>query len=202
MHVNFQPHSMNLLSKKMIKNIIKSVSAAMIMFSFSHCGSNPNSIIVTKTDGYQQNHGPFDSNGNYVENWADDPPERKFKWAKSLTKKKEQTIASTPTPKPAPLLATNSNRTIAQVPTPTRTYTPSVKKSTSPETGNRVAKTKSTAKKITPKTKPPIIHTVKKGDTLYGIGLKYGASVSAIQIANRISGSNISIGKKLIIPRK
>jgi len=43
-------------------------------------------------------------------------------------------------------------------------------------------------------------HTVKKGDTLYGLSRRYGTSVSAIQRANGLRSSTIGIGKKLRIP--
>ena len=43
-------------------------------------------------------------------------------------------------------------------------------------------------------------HTVRKGDTLYGLSRKYKVSVSSIQRANGISGSMIRDGKKLRIP--
>lgn len=43
-------------------------------------------------------------------------------------------------------------------------------------------------------------HTVASGDTLSGIARRYGTSVSALQAANGLSGSNIRIGQKLAIP--
>lgn len=43
-------------------------------------------------------------------------------------------------------------------------------------------------------------HTVKRGDTLYGLSRRYKTSVSSIQRANGLSGSMIGIGKKLKIP--
>jgi membrane-bound lytic murein transglycosylase D len=43
---------------------------------------------------------------------------------------------------------------------------------------------------------------VKKGDTLYALALRHNTSVSAIQKANGIKGSNLTIGKSLTIPRK
>ncbi len=163
-------------------NIIRSFPIALVMLGLSNCGSNGKTVEVKKTTGFQQNHGPFDSNGNYVENWADDAPKRKFAWKKASKKKT--------TPK------TSAPKSTAKKPTPKKTYTPT--KKTTP----RKTTKKSTARKITPKTKPPVIHTVKKGDTLYGLARKYGATVSAIQKANGIKGSNIGIGKRLTIPRK
>ena len=43
-------------------------------------------------------------------------------------------------------------------------------------------------------------HTVKRGDTLYGLSRRYKASVSAIQRANNLKSTNIGIGKRLRIP--
>jgi LysM repeat protein len=43
---------------------------------------------------------------------------------------------------------------------------------------------------------------VKKGDTLSGIASRHGTSVSAIKSANRISGTLIRDGQKLVIPKR
>ncbi len=45
-------------------------------------------------------------------------------------------------------------------------------------------------------------YTVKKGDTLYGIGQKYGVSVSEIISLNNLKNNNLSINQKLLIPEK
>lgn len=175
-------------TKTIIMNIIKSFSIALVTLGLSNCGSDGRTIEVTETSGYQQNHGPFDANGNYVEKWADNAPKRKYVWKRQPTKKSassQQTAKKT-----AQKAASNStNRSTARTTTP--------KKSTSSSTSK-----KTTARKITPKAKAPITYTVKKGDTLYALARKYGTSVTAIQRANNIKGSNISIGKRLIIPRK
>lgn len=42
-------------------------------------------------------------------------------------------------------------------------------------------------------------HTVKKGDTLYALGKKYGVSVDQIKRLNKMSSDNLSIGQKLRI---
>jgi LysM repeat protein len=52
-----------------------------------------------------------------------------------------------------------------------------------------------------PKPKPIVRHLVKKGDTLYSLGRRYGTSVSSIQRANGISGTNIRLGQTLKIPK-
>jgi peptidoglycan endopeptidase LytF len=43
---------------------------------------------------------------------------------------------------------------------------------------------------------------VKKGDTLSTIASRNGTTVSAIKSANRISGTMIRDGQKLIIPKR
>lgn len=44
-----------------------------------------------------------------------------------------------------------------------------------------------------------LVHTVKKGDTLYSISRRYGLSVQELMSVNRLNSTNISIGQELII---
>lgn len=57
-----------------------------------------------------------------------------------------------------------------------------------------------------PKPKPvppkPIVVTVKKGDTLYGLASRYGTTVSAIKSYNGLSSDTIRDGRTLRIPPK
>ncbi|MEP2777541.1 MAG: LysM peptidoglycan-binding domain-containing protein [Luteolibacter sp.] len=46
------------------------------------------------------------------------------------------------------------------------------------------------------------VHTVVRGDTLSGIGRKYGVSVAAIQQANNLPNDIAVLGAKLKIPAK
>jgi len=53
----------------------------------------------------------------------------------------------------------------------------------------------------TPVPTPQRTHTVKSGDTLYAIAIKYGTTVAAIASANNIANvNNISVGQVLVIP--
>lgn len=61
----------------------------------------------------------------------------------------------------------------------------------------KVASSKSTKRSSRSRT-----HTVKKGDTLYGLARKYDVSVKSIQKANGLSGTSLKPGKKLKIPAK
>ncbi|MGI5059327.1 LysM peptidoglycan-binding domain-containing protein [Treponema pectinovorum] len=47
---------------------------------------------------------------------------------------------------------------------------------------------------------PSPVHTVEKGDTLYSISKKYEISVKELANANKIEGTDIKIGQKLVIP--
>ena len=47
---------------------------------------------------------------------------------------------------------------------------------------------------------PTRVHTVVRGDTLWGLSRKYGVSVGAIKRANNMTSDTIVLGKKLQIP--
>jgi nucleoid-associated protein YgaU len=144
---------------------------ALLLFAplFTQCGpgSAPRSNAVT---------GPFDSRGNYVEAWADQPD----KWYRPPApgdKPKRIAKKDTPPPKQPPEIAVVQPR---------------------PE----VAKPKPVVVKPKPKPKPKVVkYTVRKGDNLTKIARKYGTSVSALRRANGISGDLIRIGQVLTIPR-
>jgi LysM repeat protein len=160
-------------------------------------------------------YGPFDSSGNYVEAWADDPS----KWRRNPTINSSMASNDTPPRNATPLpTATSSSSEIAQVRTVTtdsampkpRTTTSTVR--TAPKPTAKPAVVRSTPRPtVKPKPKPVVAKpkvapstrvVVKKGDTLYGLAIRYKSSVSAIQRANGIRGTNLQIGKSLVIPRK
>lgn len=43
-------------------------------------------------------------------------------------------------------------------------------------------------------------HTVRKGDTLWGLSRKYGKSVASIKAANNLKSDTIRVGQRLRIP--
>jgi len=49
-------------------------------------------------------------------------------------------------------------------------------------------------------TPSPLVHTVKRGETLSSISAKYNVTVTAIQKNNQLKGSTIYVGQKLKIP--
>lgn len=179
------------IKQRTIMSILKTTCITVAAIVLSNCGtSGKTTIEVKKTSGYQANHGPFDSNGNYVESWADNPPRRVYVtgYSKKSTSTAKKKTTYTP---PQKKTYTPPKKTYTP---PKKTYTPPKKKPYTPP--------KKKPTKVTPKSKPPVTHIVKKGDTLYGLSRRYGSSVSAIQKANKLSGTNIRLGQRLIIPRK
>ena len=159
-----------LIMRSMFRRLLPASAAPLALF-LAACG----------TGGYVDNHpsgtGPFDSRGNYVEAWADDPT----KW--------NGRSVPTPASNPAP------ERQVAQAPAISPTPAPAVQPTV----------TTVSQPKPKPKPTPPRpttrSHTVRKGDTLYGLAKKYGTTVSAIQKANALRGTTIRLGQTLKIPR-
>jgi LysM repeat protein len=158
----------------------KKLSILLAIPLLTQCGglrSAPQTQAVT---------GPFNSRGDYVEDWVDQPD----KWYRptvpgtgggSATKPTTQ-IASNTLPEPhIPLLETQSPPPIV------RTSPTNVKPTPKPK----------------PKPKPPTVvrHTVKRGDTLSSIAKRYKTTVSKIQQSNGIRGTVIRVGQSLKIPR-
>lgn len=54
-------------------------------------------------------------------------------------------------------------------------------------------------KKAMPDGQPEIVHTVTSGETLFGIAKKYGVEPSIIRRLNKMSGTGIQIGQRLLI---
>jgi LysM repeat protein len=117
--------------------------------------------------------GPFDSHGNYVEAWADNPS----KWNKP---------PADPEPEPPPVVRVDPVAAPESRPDPTPASRP---------------KPVSAPPKPKPKPPPTRYHTVKRGDTLYGLSKRYGTTVGKIQSANNLRGTIIRVGERLKIPR-
>ena len=193
-----------IFTNKNFMTAIKTCSISLAISLLTSCGSSGNSTNA-RGDEFEPGHGPFDANGNYREDWADSPPKRRAK-----TKKKTSTTKkATPAPKkkyiPPTKKSTPPPKKKTYTPPKKKTYTPPKKKAYTPPKKKKYTppkKKKPAPKKITPKTKPPVYHTVKKGDTLYGLSRKYGSTAALIQKANKLKGTSIRLGQKLIIPRK
>ena len=165
--------------------------AAVILTS---CGGGVGGGYVNEdrtNRGYNPGVGPFDSQGNYVERWANDRSKGRW-WRKSIIIDPVETtpavasrptaVAAAPTPAPKPPGTASGPK-----PKPPVAAAPTTKPAP--------------AVKATPTSKPPIRHTIVKGDTLWGLSRKYGTTVSAIQRANGLKDTNLRIGRTLLIPR-
>lgn len=190
-------------------SVISAISTMLLLpFLLNSCGSGGGAVSENRSNrGYNPGVGPFDSRGNYVEKWADD--KSKGRWWRSSTAKPSAVAKNEPTPPVVapPVIASNVT---PRPPIASRPYNPprppvgSANRPTPRPRPAVVSKPKPKPRpvaKTKPKSKPPIRHTIKKGDTLYGLSRKYGASVTAIQRANGLKGTNLSIGKSLLIPR-
>ena len=157
--------------------------------------------------------GPYDSAGNYREDWADDPS----KWRKPggrsqqpaddlpmIAKNEQPPANANPL---APQVSANPKPAVTKVqstPTVKHTEEPKVV-ATRPKPKPTVVKPKPTVVKAKPKAKPKPKTTryiVKSGDYLSRIAARNGSSVSAIQRANGISGTLIRPGQSLVIPKR
>ncbi len=158
--------------------------------------------------------GPFDSNGNYREDWADNPS----KWRKSGSKPSPHEMRTDQLPE----LAGNTDQPPANsVPLVTSGSTPVISRTRIVESSPKptvssskptVRKSEPTVAKAKPKPKPKpkpvkvkpksVRYTVRKGDSLSSIASRNGTSVSALRSANGISGSLIRPGQTLTIPKK
>lgn len=186
-------------------------SSCALILILTGCASNkapePGSV------GY----GPFDSAGNYRDEWADDPT----KWRKPGSREKFQAPAddlpaiakNEQPPADANPLAPQSSPPVTKV---TNKTSPRVESTPRESTSRQTVKRTEEPKKVVAKSKPkPTVakakskpkpkssrYVVKSGDSLSRIASRNGSSVSAIQKANGISGTLIHPGQSLVIPKR
>lgn len=153
--------------------------------------------------------GPFDENGNYIEEWANDPS----KWKRPSGRTK-------PANSDLPLLAANDQPppdanplapAVRNTPTSRATAQNSVRQtpratSTSARSQTATVKPKprpTAVAQVKPKPKPkPTRYTVRQGDNLWVIARRQGTTVNALKSANGISGTLLQPGQSLVIPRR
>jgi len=149
---------------------LRLLAPALLLPLLTQCGTTtaPATNAVT---------GPFDSRGNYIEDWVYQP-DKWYRPSSPSERRKPNTVVAKKETTPPPEIAVVKPRPQATVTKPTPK--PVVK----------------------PKPKPVTVrHTVRKGDTLSGLARKYGSSVSKIQSANNIRGTVIRLGQTLTIPK-
>jgi LysM repeat protein len=139
--------------------------------------------------------GPFDSRGNYVEAWADNPSQWRKGSAPVVEATPDRPAANVPVRPPE--IVSNT------APKPTSTTVINKKPTPRPTAvASNTVKPKPAVKKPVAKAKPKTTrHTVRSGENLFNIAKRYGTTVGAIQKANGIKGSIIRPGQSLAIPR-
>lgn len=153
--------------------------------------------------------GPFDSAGNYREDWVADPSKWSRPGAKPAGSSDElPQVADNEAPppdsnplapvvdQPKPTVRNQSTRVREQSATK-----PSSVKPTSRATAgsNPAVKSKKPVAKVKPKPKSRT-YVIQNGDSLDKIARKTGSSVAALQQANGIKGTLIHPGKVLVVP--
>jgi LysM repeat protein len=177
----------------------------------------------TGGSGFASNHpngtGPFDRNGNYIEDWADNPT----KWTRP-TSTPVDLPPSDIIPEEPPVIAQHELPPMHAIPivvshssstTIAATRPPAVKPAVAaakpaapaakpaPKPTQTVSKPKPKPKpKPAAKPKPKTVrYTIRSGDSLARIASRHGTTVAALQKANNIRGSLIHPGKVLVIPK-
>lgn len=207
---------------KLAWGILPSCALALLL---SSCGNQKGGSA-----GSVGSPGPFDSRGNYVEEWADNPS----KWRRPGGSPSPHELRSDELPEVAlndqppsnsiplaPSRSTSSRTVVSEQPKPTTrssssqpvvvksTTRPSTSKTSSspkPTTTSRSTTVKTTTKPktVAAKSKPKpktVRYTVKKGDSLSAIASRNGTSVTELKRANGISGTTIRPGQSLTIPK-
>ena len=216
--------NLRMLHHLRMKLVFSLFAVCSLPFILTNCGNTGGD----SSGGSQQaGIGPFDSQGRYREEWADNPSQ----WRKpggsapSVTKSEslpevanneQPPMNSVPltssSPQPKPSIAATKTTTQAK-PEAVVVKTRPIKKTESepevvkvrpkakPEPEREVVKTKSKTKPVA-KAKPKSSrYVVKQGDSLSAIASRNGCSVSALQRENGMSGSMIHPGQSLTIPR-
>ena len=193
-----------------MKSALQMTAAGFTAMLLASCGT-------TGSGGSVSNHpsgtGPFDSRGNYVEAWADNPSKWKrgggvpSKPGESLVMNDEPPANSVPIPtaentrQPGPIASAPMASATRTVRNTSSTKTTATRRPASSSTASKSKSKSATASRA--KTKKPTSsrYTIIKGDTLSAIAARNRTTVSALQRANGIKGSLIRPGWSLVIPR-
>jgi LysM repeat protein len=203
------------------------LTSCAFAFALSSCGNSGGS----GRSGPSAATGPFDSRGNYIEEWADNPSKwRRGGGTPSPHERKSDVLPQIakidqPPPYSVPLSTVSitkpsqpaiSRTQVITRPSVTRPAEKIVRAAKRPVERPRekvVAKVKSKQKVVTAKVKSKVKskakaqpkstrYVVKRGDSLSTIARRTGSSVAAIKSKNGISGAVIRPGQALVIPKR
>lgn len=153
-------------------------------------------------------YGPFDSRGNYVEDWADTPEKwsRRASYAQQYADIGPDLAMTNPTEAPPsaliPVVSQPSRKLEAE--SLKRTGSTASRTNAGSTSSSRTVTKKAPARQLAkrPPVKPNAARVViKRGDTLSGLAAKHRSSVRAIQRANGMRDTKLVAGKTLLIPR-
>lgn len=176
---------------------VRSLGLIALVIALPGCGVGGSGNLFAN---HPSGTGPFDSRGNYIEDWADSPAN----WSRPSAVAVR--APRTPAVKPAeatdlPVVARheqppmNAVPIVASAPPPPRPAAPRPTPAAAPKPKPKPA--------VVSAPKPPaqVRYTIKKGDNLSSIAARHKTTVAALQRANNIKGSLIHPGKVLVIPR-
>jgi len=179
---NPKTNKMNYL--KLIPRILGVPALAIFVFAGTACQNG-----ASGTGDWAHESGirdyPFDADGNYLEDVA-------------LGQRRSPTSAPTAPPpppqEPPPYEAVASTPSTPQPPPTTTPTPPPPIQPPSPPPAEPTPQP-------TPQPASTVSHTVKSGDTLWGLSRQYNTSVQAIKDANSLTSDVIRIGQTLRIPQ-
>jgi hypothetical protein len=145
-----------------------------------------NGTSATPPHTMQSFEYPFDSQGNYVSDWAAEGERRSGRPAAYTSDDERKWSGS------------HAGKVIASRKSTSKT---SAKKKSSSKDDDPPAKKKTTVKSSTTPAKKSSSYTVKSSDTLYGIARKMGISVERLKKANGLKSDKIRPGASLTIPK-
>lgn len=180
------------------KPFLTFAAISVVALMLCQCSQYGSTVAVKDTSGYQANYGPFDSNGDYVESWADNPPKRRYHTRPAPTapvQQPQQLAQNQWRPQQPTRTAYTPVRYTSPTATANHSHTPPQTRPTSRPV------TRPTAVTVRPRIAAPTQHTVQPKETLYRLSVRYNTSVDAIKRANNLRNNNINIGQRLTIPR-
>lgn len=189
-------------SHRLVRWIFSYAALASIVASLNSCRNFGGGGMADT--GY----GPFDSRGNYVEDWADTPEKwsRRASYAQQNADTEPDVAMTTPAEAPpsdlSPIASSPSRQ--VEVASLKRSGSSSSAQKASASSTSRTVTKKAPVRQVAkrPTVKPNATRVViKRGDTLSGLAAKHRSSVRAIQRANGMRDTKLVAGKTLLIPR-
>ena len=214
--------SLRMVHHLRMKLVLSLFAVCSLPFILTNCGNTGGG----GSGGSQQaGIGPFDSQGRYREEWADNPSQWRKPGGSAPRVSKSENLPQvaqneqppmnsvplvSPSSQPKPSIAATKAKSEPEAvvvktrpikKTESEPEVVKVKPKAKPEPEREVVKTKSKSKTVA-KSKPKSSrYVVKQGDSLSAIASRNGCSVSSLQRENGISGSMIRPGQSLTIPK-